>query len=187
MMEVELKYAVADLKSLRARLDRLGGKDVGSVQQVDRYFNHPLRDFASTGEALRIRCVGAEALVTYKGARLPGAVKARRELEWSLGEEDRDGARWGELLQILGFRAVATVTKVRQTVRLVWQSIDVSVGLDRVERLGTYVELESMSPIEEVERVRSALLGLAERLGLEGAESRSYLRLLLGQEGSSSG
>ena len=48
-------------------------------EHVDTYYNHPSRDFAETREALRIRRVDGVPMVTYKGTKLPGEVKARRE------------------------------------------------------------------------------------------------------------
>ena len=54
MHEVEQQYPVADVAALEARLADAGAGWHGVVEQVDRYFGHPSRDFADTDEALRL-------------------------------------------------------------------------------------------------------------------------------------
>ena len=76
--EVELKFPVADLGAIEARLVELGTRFDEAVTQVDRYFAHPARDFARTDEALRIRQVGNACYVTYKGPKVDAATKTRR-------------------------------------------------------------------------------------------------------------
>lgn len=53
--EVEQKFPLADVAAVERRLAELGAQAGGTVEQVDRYFNHPVRDFAQTDEALRLR------------------------------------------------------------------------------------------------------------------------------------
>jgi adenylate cyclase class 2 len=84
--EVEQKYPVADIKPLEARLMGMGATWHGSVEQVDRYFNHPSRDFAATDEALRLRSTGDGMAITWKGPRLAASAKTRREIELPLIE-----------------------------------------------------------------------------------------------------
>ncbi|HUG89298.1 MAG TPA: CYTH domain-containing protein, partial [Planctomycetaceae bacterium] len=55
--EVELKFPLSDSERVQAELGRLGARPNESVEQIDRYFNHPARDFGETDEALRIRQV----------------------------------------------------------------------------------------------------------------------------------
>lgn len=86
MYEVELKYPVADVAALEARLASLGASWHGVSEQVDRYFNHPSRDFAVTDEALRLRSTPAGVAVTWKGPRLDTTAKTRREIELPLVE-----------------------------------------------------------------------------------------------------
>lgn len=179
MYEVELKFPVADARELWRRLNELGAVCESEEPHSDRYFSHPARDFAQSREALRVRQSGSQSLVTYKGPRLPGAVKAREELEWSLGPHDPQGERLSELLQRLDFRLVAVVRKQRQSARLNWAGRVVTVAVDRVEELGTFVELELMAEADEVESARGVLLAVADRLGLSQPEPSSYLTLLL--------
>src|SRR6185295_14932137 len=104
--EVEQKFPVTDLPALEARLAGVGAREEKVLSQVDQYFAHPARDFARTDEALRIRRVDAENLVTYKGPKLDAATKTRREIELPLAPGDQGAKSFAELLQALGFRPV---------------------------------------------------------------------------------
>ena len=86
MYEVEQKYPLADVAAVEAALARLGATWHATVEQVDRYFNHPCRDFAATDEALRLRRTGEALAITWKGPRLDATAKTRRELELPLAE-----------------------------------------------------------------------------------------------------
>jgi adenylate cyclase class 2 len=177
--EVELKFPVADLGAIEARLVELGTRFDEAVTQVDRYFAHPARDFARTDEALRIRQVGNACYVTYKGPKVDAATKTRREIELPLGTGPETVLKWTVLLQALGFTAAAEVRKRRRPGHLVWRETDVEIALDEVDRVGTFVELETASDDDRVDSARALVLGLAKQLGLSGSERRSYLELLL--------
>ena len=165
-IEVEGKYRVdcSDLEAVSRRIESLGGRFSGERLEVDVYYQHPCRDFASTDEALRLRYVGGEAeSLTYKGPKMPGRVKARLELIIS-----PIGGPVEQVLERLGFVPVASVVKRRKYYRL----HDSTVTLDSVEGLGCFVEVEAPEP--------SRVEELAGRLGLEGPPiTRSYLEMLL--------
>ncbi len=75
MFEVEQKYRVDDVSDLQSRLDQRGASRGDLEQHSDTYYNHPNRDFSQTGEAFRIRRINGIPLITYKGAKLAGAIK----------------------------------------------------------------------------------------------------------------
>lgn len=180
--EVELKYRDADHPGLRARLQAMGVTAGVAVHQVDCYLSHPCRDFKVTGEALRIRRMGAENRVTYKGAKIGGPVKTREEFE--LGFEPGPEA-FEALVQLwdrLGFKEVARVSKTRQPFHLERDGCRFEISLDVVESLGAFVEIETLvDSAEEIPAVQSRVVGLASALGLDPAsvEPRSYLRMHL--------
>ncbi len=183
MLEVELKFPSADPLTVPAALQSLGLAMGEEQEQVDRYFNHPARDFAATDEALRLRSVGEANYITYKGPRLDVAAKTRREIELPLASGPQTAAAWCELLAALGFRHVADVRKVRRKGRLGWRGFEIEIALDRVAELGTFVELETMAEVGSLDQAQAAVCSLAERLGLAGPERRSYLELLLAARG----
>jgi adenylate cyclase class 2 len=179
--EVEQKFPVSNLAEIERRLAEFSVSIGPPVEQVDLYFAHPVRDFAQTDEALRIRRVGEDCFITYKGSKIDPATKTRREIELPLAGGAAALARWTELLTALGFRSVAEVAKRRQTWHLKWEGREVEVALDEVGPLGTFVELEISADEAEVEPARRCLASLAAKLGLELSERRSYLELLLGK------
>ena len=167
--EVKLRVPCEALAGLAGLLESLGARVEGPVEEVDVYYRHPCRDFASTDEALRLRVAGGGARLTYKGPRLSrGPVKERLELEASV-----EGPL-GEILEMLGFREAARVVKRRLYARLDGHT----VTLDQVEGLGCFVEVEGPDPE-----------ALADRLGLGGAEmvEETYLEMVLRARGPGTG
>jgi adenylate cyclase class 2 len=177
--EVEQKFPLADFTATAQRLHELGAVDGQVMTQVDAYFNHPARDFASTDEALRIRQVGDANFVTYKGPKLDATTKTRKELELPLLTGVESAASFAEMLLALGFRRVAEVRKERRTLHLQWQGHDAEIALDNVDRVGTFIEIELSATDADLEAAKACLASLAAALNLENAERRSYLELLL--------
>ena len=177
--EVEQKFQLADPEGLAAALRQRGATEQPAEQHRDTYFNHPCRDFRETHEALRVRRVDGTPWVTFKGAKLPGTIKARRELEWSLAPGDADGSKTEELLELLGFRRVETVSKQRRSFHLTDDLGELVITIDRVDRVGDYAEIELLAEVDSIEEARRRIARLAEHLGLRRSESRSYLAMLL--------
>jgi len=182
--EVEQKFPVDDLAAVEAKL-RAGGAEIGPpVVEVDRYFNHPARDFAQTDEAVRIRRKGEKHLITYKGPKIDATTKTRREIELPLGGKPLGGAEgtveaWSELLGALGFRVVAEVRKTRRRAEVVHEGRTAEATLDQVDDLGDFVELELVAEQDGLDAARACLASLAESLGLKRSVRRSYLELLM--------
>lgn len=183
MYEVELKFPARDLAALEQKLVGLAARFGDPIDQIDRYFAHPTRDFAKTDEALRLRRVGADVAITWKGPRIDSSTKTRREIELPLAVVGPAGSRtlqdWTELLESLGFRQVMEVAKRRRPARVPWHGSEVDVALDRVEGLGEFVELEVQARQGELPQARGVIESLATELGCGEQERRSYLELLL--------
>jgi adenylate cyclase, class 2 len=181
--EVEQKHSVADLPAIRSRLDALGVDWHEPICQVDHYFNHPARDFGQTDEALRLRQVGDQNYITYKGPKIDPATKTRRELELPLPAGPGVGGQFSELLLALGFVSAGIVRKDRQPGVLAWSGQQVEVALDDVQNLGCFVELELSATDSTLDRAKAALASLSQRLNLAASERLSYLELLLAKSG----
>ena len=188
--EVELKFPVSDPADVERRLTGLGATLSAAVDQIDRYFAHPARDFAVTDEALRLRRVGDDVVVTWKGPRIDAATKTRREIELGVAPSAAgasDGAatiaRWTGLLEALGFRQVREVAKRRRTAVLHVDGGEIEAALDDVAGLGWFLELEEQAAAADVDRARARLGSLARDLGCATPERRSYLELLLAAAG----
>jgi adenylate cyclase class 2 len=180
--EVEQKHPVPGFEAVEARLAAMEATIGPAQEELDLYFAHPVRNFAETDEALRIRRKGSKTLITYKGPKIDETTKTRREIELPLGEQPETPDRWRVLLEVLGFEAVIEVHKIRRTAKVAWHGETVALTLDDVAGVGTFIELEIEAGEEGVERAKSQLAALAEELGLEGSERRSYLELLLAQQ-----
>jgi adenylate cyclase class 2 len=189
--EVELKYRVADVPEVEAALERLGASWHGTTEQVDRYFNHPSRDFAVTDEALRLRSTAVGVAITWKGPRLDATAKTRHEIELPLALAAVPAAtetlaavpatldRWTGLLEALGFRRVREVVKRRRLATVAWEGAVIEVALDHVATLGDFVELELQAESAGIAVAAARIESLARELGCTNPERRSYLEMLL--------
>ena len=178
--EVEQKYHLHDLLAFEKALKAWAAVEEAIEHHADTYYDHPCRDFAATNEAFRIRRIGEVPMITYKGSKLPGTVKARREMEWRLDPGDRDGTQTAELLEHLGFKEVETVRKTRRPFCVCDTTGPFGVVIDEVQGLGVFVEVEVMVDREDdIEQARAKIEMIAGQLGLQQPESRSYLGMVL--------
>jgi adenylate cyclase class 2 len=188
MYEVEQKFPIADVDAFKRAVASIGGTLQRTERHADTYYNHPSRDFAESREALRIRRVDGKPLITYKGPKMAGPIKARQEMEWRLDPGDANGNQTESLLNLLSFRKVATVEKTRQTFLLPAEdsgdeASQPLVVLDQVSGLGMFVEIELVVANQtNVEDARAQIGQLAATLGLTTDEQRSYLTMLLEKE-----
>jgi adenylate cyclase class 2 len=180
--EVENKYPVADLAEAERRLSEINAAIGADVRQVDIYFAHPARDFSTTDEAIRIRRVGEENFLTYKGPKIDSTTKTRREIELPITLGDQGVLDWTSMLKALGFQVVAEVRKRRRQLRATWNGTPVEIALDEVEGLGTFVELEILADARSLSEARKYLTELSQKLKLASPERRSYLELLLDRD-----
>jgi len=176
--EVEQKYAVLDPMMLEMELDKLGIVWGETVQQRDAYYNHPARDFSQTDEAIRIRITSGKNCITYKGPRIDQTTKTRQEIEIPLGVHATSEMA-EQLLVALGFRYVAVVGKTRRTGTLIWRDQSLTIAIDEVVGLGTYIEIELMASEENLSVAQDMVQQVADELQLEGSIRVGYLDLLL--------
>jgi adenylate cyclase class 2 len=179
LYEVELKFRLSDDQQLMAALLELEAVAGTPVEQVDRYFNHPARDFRVTDEAFRIRSVGSSNWLTYKGPVVDKATKMRREIEIAIADGPDIAEQTAEMLTALGFRSVHSVHKTRTPWVLNWTGQRYDLAMDVVPAVGTFLEIELVVDESGRDQARDALLSLAEQLNLTLPERRSYLELVL--------
>jgi adenylate cyclase, class 2 len=179
MFEVEQKHRVDDENQLLERLAERGVEIGPRVEQADRYFAHPCRDFSKTDEALRIRTVGDKSFVTFKGPKVDATTKTRQEIELPLDAGDPKGQNFLELLQSLGFKQVGVVHKRRRSFRIDSHGRQVEGALDEVDGVGLFAELEILANDAELEEAKRIVIQLADELQLGPSERRSYLEMML--------
>jgi adenylate cyclase class 2 len=155
VLSIELKARCADLGSVRERCEALGGEQDEADRQIDTYFS-VRHGRLKLRESLRL---GTE-LIYYARADVAGA----RESHYDVYAVEDAQALKAILEKTLGVRAV--ITKRRE----VFLIGGVRVHLDRVQDLGTFVELEAsvdhagdIGPVaEEVRRLKD-VLGIEDR------------------------
>jgi len=184
MIEVEIKFRVPD-RSLVERLMAVGPLSFGDpVVQRDIYFNHPQRNFRETDEALRIRTAGEQNALTYKAPRLDTLTRARPETEIPFLAGAESTGQMQSVLLALGFRIIESVEKTRRTAALIWEGTTIEVTLDELPSLGIYLEIETLAEESQWQVARDQIVRLAKHWEiLELREPRSYLRMLLEQQG----
>lgn len=171
--EIELKVRVADRSAVVERLSELSAEPLGEVITSDVFLDTADGRLLAKDCGLRLRTEhgvagGSDklerAVVTYKGPRAPGPLKRREEIELALD----DLAAAVELFERLGYRQKLRFEKHRES----WRLGTCRVELDRVPRLGDFVEIEGPDD-ERIAAVRRDL-------GLERAEPvrESYAALI---------
>ena len=109
-IEIEAKAYAQNLKEIEQKILKIGAKLNWEGDQLDTYYNHPLRDFAQTDEALRIREVEDKTFFTYKGPKIDSFTKTREEIKVQV----KDSFPISEILLKLGFKEVFSVKKHRK-------------------------------------------------------------------------
>jgi adenylate cyclase, class 2 len=184
-MEVEMKFPLPEGALLGEKLSAWGVVGYEDLHEEDHYFNAPDRDFAKTDEALRLRRVGPDNFLTYKGPKVDTQTKTRVEFEVSLAPGDEAAETMMQLLTRLGYRPVAVVEKTRRVFQTKRDGFDLEVCLDDVKGLGRFVELEILAPENRLDQARRTVQSVAAELDLTTSERRSYLELLLDRQKTS--
>lgn len=175
VIEVETKIAVTNLPEIADHLRSFGASYLGGSFQRDTYLNAPHRNYAETDEALRVRETKSGTEITYKGPKQQkSGSKARTEITLSVASAD-DAIR---LLTATGFNAHAIVKKEREE----YAYGGTTIALDRVEGLGTYVEIEVLTN-GDIAAANTQIESVKKKLNISGTHiPESYLELLLMKE-----
>jgi adenylate cyclase class 2 len=179
MLEIELKFPVADFAEIERRLGQWSARAGDALLEADHYFNAPDRDFAQTDEAFRLRRIGGHNRITYKGPKQGGPAKTRTEVELALEEGDAAADAFCRLVVHLGYRPTAVVRKRRIPYHFDRDGFALEICCDEVAQLGRFVEVEIVAAPEHRARAEQVLLAVAHDLGLEKPEPRAYLQMVL--------
>ncbi|MCK4848344.1 MAG: class IV adenylate cyclase, partial [Candidatus Heimdallarchaeota archaeon] len=152
------------------------------IEQIDTYFQSPIKDFQQTDEALRIRQISTKEKtqtveITYKGPKMGNDMKVREELTIST-------KKYSDTLKIfeqLGFRAIADIKKKRVN----WKKDSIIISLDELIGLGTFIEAEMIvsKNSNDISSSKEEIIDFLKKVfpRWSGKEERSsYLELLIG-------
>lgn len=133
--ETEVKLRVASAEAARAMLDRLGAVCERTRMFEDNVlYDDPGGSLRAAGCVLRLREVGGETLLTFKGPkRVVEGVKSRDEHETRVAS----AAEMRAILAAAGYRPIFRYQKYRET----WSFRGVEVVVDETP-IGTFFELE---------------------------------------------
>ena len=175
VIEVETKIVVSNLPEIADRLRSLGASYLGGSFQRDTYLNAPHCDYAKTDEALRVRETKSGTEITYKGPKQQkSGSKARTEITLSVASAE-DAIR---LLTAAGFFVSEIVKKEREE----YSYDGTTIALDRVEGLGTYIEIEVLTD-EDIPAANRKIESVKKELNISGTHiPESYLELLFTKE-----
>jgi adenylate cyclase class 2 len=147
-LEREIKLRVADARTARAALKRIGAS-LESVRQFEDNFilDDESRSLSASGCLLRLRRLGSRAMITFKGPkRVVHGVKQRFEVEF----DANDAEAADELFSRLGYRSVFRYQKYRA----VYAHERVEIMLDETP-IGAFFEIEGR--LSEIRRAATAL------------------------------
>lgn len=166
MRNIEVKLRAGDHRELRRRALAMGASDAGVLEQVDHFYVTP------AGLRLKLRIVaGAGELIAYRR----GDAAAVRGSDYQIVRSEDPDTLHALLCHAPGHRL--TVRKRRHL--LLWRST--RIHLDDVERLGGFVELETVVTGDDA-AAGAELAEVRTALGLDTAEIEplAYADLLTG-------
>lgn len=183
-IEIEIKLPIPpeDFDRIKSNIENKATL-VKSSHQIDEYFSPAHRNFVEPQypfEWLSIRKRGDAAIINYKHwhPENQAVVTHCDEFETNVGDADK-------LKKIFSALDIESLCKVDKE-RLVYNFNDeIEIGLDFVEDLGSFIELEAIKDFGSVEAARKRLFAVAEELGCDISEPdlRGYPYLLMKKQG----
>lgn len=165
---VELKARMKHVKEVKRRLSLLGAQNIGTFRQIDTYFQ------VSEGR-LKIRETEEQEsgeLIFYKRPDV-SSIKSSHVLLIQVQPQETAKALLSKL-----FPVSSVVNKTRE----IYALGETRVHLDKVLKLGTFVELEitTTGETQEIRKSKSLLADLSAKLGIrkKDLEALSYADLL---------
>ncbi len=181
-LEMEVKFRLENPDFVITKIKELGAIFVEELTEKDDYYNAPDRDFQQTDEVFRIRTYGNLNHFTYKGPNQKGNIKVREELELKIEAEENGYEKARKLLQLLGYRHVAVVQKIRKVYDSMLEGFPIHFCVDQIDGLGSFLEIEIVTDSSKKEQAEEIILELVRLLNLERAEKRSYLQMIIEAE-----
>ncbi len=164
MQEVEVKARLREPANVMAALERMGCRLSAPIRQDDAVFMPKGENGFATGKrgmnVLRIRKQGGKALFTLKQTVLNELDCIEHECEVSDAEE------MTRAIELLGFREVVRVGKLRQKTR--YEPYEICV--DTVDGLGEFIEVEKLVEEGDSDAIQEELFAFLEKLGVVRAD-----------------
>lgn len=180
-VEVEIKIEINNFEEIKAKVASRG-KLIKSIKQVDDYFIPTHRDFFAQKphptEWLRIRTNPDKVILEYDKSinkKENGEQECAEEYETEISNPEE----FRKIFNFLDFKKIVTVDKQREY----WDCGDLEIALDKIEGLGSFIEVEAKGNFESTAEAKQACLNFLDELGIKNAESvqinKGYPVLLL--------
>ncbi|MGY0388266.1 class IV adenylate cyclase [Nocardioides sp. WG-D5] len=169
LIEVELKAKVSDIDHVRAELERLApGID---ETYHDTYYDLSDETLTARDQELRVRTVtndgGSRSLLTFKTAPVETASGSRPEHETQM----TDPAVVDTVLKALGAVELISFRKLCRNHRFEAEGREVLATLVEVPEIeGTYLEVETLAPADDVEAGLGTIRTVLATLGIGEAD-----------------
>jgi adenylate cyclase, class 2 len=145
--EVEIKFRIADVRTLNRALKRAGFKQITrSTHEMNTLYDLPGQKLRKRGELLRLRQYGKEWILTHKAKGTTGRHKVRAERETHV----ENGRQMDEILRALGFEPTFRYEKYRAE----WSDGKGHVVVDETP-IGNFGEIEGA--VRWIDRTARAL------------------------------
>ena len=167
--EIEAKLKVDSIEQVQDILKEIGAEFVAEQTQKDVLFDDVNNTLQKADSCLRLReqftDVSSKYILAFKGAKEESNFKKRPEVEVEIIDADSVT----KLLSALGYEPKMFVEKKRR----LWKIDDCEVALDRLNKLGDFVEIEGPDD--------GKIMEVQKRLGLEDVPHipKSYASMVM--------
>ncbi len=173
MKEIEVKAKISGFSDVQSRLHNLGCTFSEPLLQKDRIYLPEGIEFPDKTKGtlfLRIRNSNGKHILTLKKQLDTESENIEHEIVIDNPDEADKMAR------LLGFHEVLHITKKRIKCR----HEGITISLDEIDRLGSFIEVEKMTAEDDTAEVREELLGFLETLGVRREEQvlKGYATLI---------
>lgn len=163
MKEIEVKAKVYDPALLLKNLKNLGADFSGPTIQVDSIYvkdKNVFLDFKPETNFLRIREQNGKTVFTLKRSVINELDKIEKELEI------KDKKVMAEILELMDYHEAVKIIKIRRKCYL----NNYEICLDKVEDLGSFVEVESLVKDGNSLKIQSEMFEFLETLGVNKSD-----------------
>ncbi len=153
-IEIEVKIACENSSEIESRLQALSAHLIGCWSETDMFFDFEDNRLKNNDSALRLRARDnineghTSYRLTFKGPRLEGDYKCRREIELVIESPDAIQS----LLEALGLKPFIAYTKTRNS----WKYQNCTIEIDNIPDLGNFIEIEGPNK-EAIDKVLKSL------------------------------
>ena len=179
--EIEVKFSLKNVGQVVSFLNKSAEKKVEKVVQVDTYFTPVHKNFLEPDypfQWLRVRESDKNIILNYKHFYPENKKDTNYCDEF---EVSMNSLIIKKILECLDFKKLIEVKKERTS----WIYKNVEISIDKIEELGSFIELEITTHFEDPKVAKEYLYKLTKEIGAKVGEEdyRGYPFMLLEKQG----